>query len=399
MSFLSPEIKDFIASHFSDNTDKLLLNAQKFPGIDVPFAVDQILARRQIRDKLPSWYKQPDLLFPSRLSAEQCSSETTACYKQNLIRGERVCDLTGGLGIDSWYLSRKAKEVVYIERFPEYCRAAEHNFRILGANNIHIRQADVREILSSLKADTFYIDPARRSDNDKRIFALSDCEPDVIALKQSLLSGARRLIIKASPMVDLSESLRLLPETTEIHILALRNECKEILFVLEKSIRPDPMNPLKIFTRNFIPNGEDQEFSYIRQEESCLSTPTTCTVGHYLYEPNTAVLKSGAFKSIAHRYRLNKLHPSSHLYTSDVHVSDFPGRIFTTVSVYDFSQKHLKELGKKIPKANITVRNFPLSVETLRKRTGITEGGDIYLFATTLADARRILIDCRKFSL
>lgn len=257
----------------------------------------------------------------------------------------------------------------------------------------------MREILSSLKADTFYIDPARRSDNDKRIFALSDCEPDVIALKQSLLSGARRLIIKASPMVDLSESLRLLPETTEIHILALRNECKEILFVLEKSIRPDPMNPLKIFTRNFIPNGEDQEFSYIRQEESCLSTPTTCTVGHYLYEPNTAVLKSGAFKSIAHRYRLNKLHPSSHLYTSDVHVSDFPGRIFTTVSVYDFSQKHLKELGKKIPKANITVRNFPLSVETLRKRTGITEGGDIYLFATTLADARRILIDCRKFSL
>lgn len=399
MPLLTPEIKNFIECHFSDDTDKLLLHAKRYPGIDVAFAVDQILARRQIRDKLPTWYNQPGLLFPSRLSAEQCSSEITACYKQDLIRGGRVCDLTGGLGIDSWYLSQKAQELVYIERYPDYCRAAEHNFKILGANNIRILQADIRDIVFSLEADTFYIDPARRSDNNKRVFALSACEPDIITLKGQLLSVSRRLIIKTSPMADLSETLRLLPETIEIHILAVKNECKEILFILEKSAHPHLPESVKIFTLNFCPDGQKQEFSYTRQEEDHLASLPAQNIGNYLYEPNAAVLKSGAFKTVAQRYRLDKLHPSSHLYTSGKLVSDFPGRIFKTVAIYESGgQKHWKEIGKKIPQANITVRNFPLSVEMIRKKTGITEGGDIYLFATTLTDARRIIIECRKLT-
>ncbi len=393
---LTPEIKQFIREHQSDNTDKLLLTAARYPGIDVPFAVNQIIARRQIRDKLPDWYKHEDLIYPSRLSTEQCSSEQTARYKQVLLRGDSCCDLTGGLGVDTYYFAQKAHDVTYIERFPDYCKAAAHNFDILQANHIRIINADAREVISTLKASTFYIDPARRAACNKRVFALTDCEPDLLQLKPVLLDNALRTIVKISPMADIGETLRLLPETREIHILAVKNECKELLFILEPSQPEMPDLSVKIHAVNLLISSPNQEFIFQEQEEKKAVLRTTGEIARYLYEPNAALLKSGAFKLIAVRYDLQKIHRHSHLYTSTKLCLQFPGRIFEVLSTHEFSGKSLKQLSKEIPKANITTRNFPLSVEEIRTRSHIKEGGDIYLFATTLYNEQKILIQTRK---
>lgn len=392
---LSPEFRSFIQEHISDDTDRLLLVASRFPDIDMPFAVDQILARRQIKDKLPSWYANENLIFPSRLSAEQCSSEITACYKQGLLAGKTFCDLTGGLGIDTYYFAQSAEEVHYIERFPEYCKAAKHNFQELKAENIQVHEADSRDIISSLKADTFYIDPARRAGCNQRVFALADCEPDVLQLKPILLDHARRLIVKISPMADLEETLRLLPETREIHILSIKNECKELLFILESGELQPFTKQVCIHAINFTTQGEKQIFSFYPEEEK-IAELHTGEPGKYLYEPHAALLKSGAFKLIAQRFNLSKLHKHSHLYSSDTCCEDFPGRIFKIDNTYEFSGKLLKQLRKEIPQANITIRNFQLSVAELRKRTHIKEGGEHYLFATTLASERKVIFLTHK---
>lgn len=390
----TPEMQAFIIAHASDNTDKLLLSAKRFPEIDVPYAVEQILARRQIKEKIPSWYAVEGLVYPSRLSTEQCSSEQTARYKQQLLKGNSLCDLTGGLGVDCFYLSQQARTATYIERFPNYCEAARHNFSLLGAEHIQVVQADVREIFDTLKADTFYIDPARRTQDNKRAFALADCEPDIVQLKDTLLKNAGRLIVKISPMADLEETLRLLPETVEIHILAVKNECKELLFLLENTFTPP--EKVKIVASNLQPNKTPSTFQFYLQEEKEASLITAERPESYLYEPHTALLKSGAFKLTAIRYRLKKLHRHSHLYTSSQRVPDFPGRCFKIEEVIPFSAKQLKQIAKEIPQANLTVRNFPLSVVKLRERTGIKEGGDIYLFASTLANEQKVLLLTHK---
>lgn len=386
------DIKDFIAAHFNDDTDKLLLQADRYPDTDVPFAVDQIIARRQIREKLPEWFANPEVVFPSRISTEQCSSELTARYKQRLLRGEKVCDLTGGLGIDCWSFSQKAKEVIYVERFPEYCQAAENNFNVLKVNHIHVINGDSQELTDTLNTDTFYIDPARRSGCNKRLFALTDCEPDVLQLKPLLLEQAQRLIIKISPMADISETLRLLPETSEIHVLSVRNECKELLFVLDR----ESVNEPDIYTINYNSDGEEESFRFKLPEEKEAILQTGNTVRKYLYEPNSSLLKSGAFKLVASRFNMVKLHQHSHLYTSDSYVADFPGRIFNIEEVYEFSGKLLKQLSKVIPKANITIRNFPMTVAEIRKRSGIKEGGDAYLFGTTTGNNKKVILYCHK---
>jgi len=393
---LSPELKSFIRTHAQDDTDKLLLSASRFPDIDLPFAVDQILARRQIKEKIPSWYAVEDLIYPSRLSAEQCSSEPTALYKQKLLKGKCFCDLTGGLGVDCYYLAQVVQPAVYIERFSAYCEAARHNFHLLNAPQIEIRQADVREIASSLQADTFYIDPARRSKDNKRTFALTDCEPDILQLKPVLLKNTQRLIIKISPMADLERTLRLLPETREIHILSVKNECKELLFLLEASSTEFKPDQVKIYATNLQATQETPAFIFKPEEEKNSPLITTDSVATYLYEPHAALLKSGAFKLIAHRYRLQKLHRHSHLYTSSHFLPDFPGRRFAVEETYEFSGKLLKQIAQQIPQANLTTRNFPLTVAELRKRSGLKEGGEIYLFATTLANEQKILIKTRK---
>ncbi len=390
----SPELRSFIQEHISDDTDRLLLTASRYPDIDIPFAVEQIMARRHIKDKLPSWYANENLVFPSRLSAEQCSSEITACYKKELITGKTLCDLTGGLGIDTYYFAQKAEKVHYIERFPEYCKAAKHNFQELKAENIQVHEADSRDMITSFEADTFYIDPARRAGYNQRVFALADCEPDILQLKTILLGHTQQLIIKISPMADLEETLRLLPETKEIHILSVKNECKELLFILTPQQQPFTRQ-VHIYAINFTTQEEKKIFSFYPEEEK-LAELHTGEPEKYLYEPHAALLKSGAFKLIAQRFNLTKLHKHSHLYSSDTYHENFPGRIFKIDKTYEFSGKLLKQLGKEIPQANITTRNFQLSVAELRKRTHIKEGGEHYLFATTLTSERKVILLTHK---
>lgn len=388
-------LRRFIREHASDDLSRLLLSASRYPEIDMPFAVEQIAARRQIREKLPSWYENENLLFPAKIAAEQCSSEWTAAYKQRLVEADqRLCDLTGGLGIDSYFFSRKVRSVLYIERFADYCEAARINFATLGARNIEIRQGNSVELVPSLPPqDVFYIDPARRGEGNRRVFALQDCEPDLPALLPVLWEKASKVIAKLSPMADLRHTLELLPATTSIHILSVRNECKELLFVMDRTASPVPP---RIHCIHFSRQGKEETFTFTLAEEQETIASLARNVGRFLYEPNTSLMKAGAFKSVARRFDLEKLHASSHLYTSDTWENTFPGRQFRVEEVIPFAAKTVKSLFKTLPAANLTVRNFPLSVEDLRKRLKIKDGGDQYVFATTLSSGEKVLIRCKK---
>ncbi|MBR5298449.1 MAG: SAM-dependent methyltransferase [Parabacteroides sp.] len=385
----------FIQEHITDDTSRLLLSASKYPGLDIPFLVEQIVSRRQIRDKLPSWYANKELVFPAKIAAEQCSSEQTALYKQLLVEANwTMCDLTGGLGIDSYYFSRKVKQLTYIERFPAYCEVATHNFNVLGADNIRVLNVDTTQYIEELPSvDAFYIDPARRGESNKRMFALSDCEPNLPELLPELLKRAPRVIAKLSPMADIQMTLDLLPGTSVVYVLSVKNECKELLFVVERTTAIE--EPI-IHCVNFTSEGKESVFSFTIGDEHRTEILKYEGVGDFLYEPNASVLKAGAFKQVAFCYDVKKLHINSHLYTSEKLVSDFPGRIFRIDEVHPFSGKLCKGLSRIIPQANITVRNFPLTVEELRKRTKVKDGGDVYLFATTLANGDKVLIQCSK---
>ncbi len=400
---LSPSLQQFIREHADDDPARLLLAASRYPGIDISFAVEQIAARRQIRDKLPGWHAEPTLIFPAKIAAEQCSSESTAAYKQQLIDAtDHVCDLTGGLGIDTFYLSRQASHITYIERFPRYCEAARHNFAQLGATNITVCEGDSAEWVDRFTDITvFYIDPARRGEGNKRVFALSDCEPDLPALLPQLWQKAPRVIAKISPMADIRQTLALLPGTTAIHVVSVRNECKELLFVLERDAvenkqETSATEPL-IYCVNLAPDKPaPTPFTFTLADEQQAEVHLASQVKAYLYEPNASILKAGAFKQLAISYNLDKLASSSHLYTADEYREDFPGRTFRIAEVLPFTNRLCKELAKACPQANITVRNFPLSVDELRRRTHITDGGDTYLFASTLANGDKVILRCTR---
>lgn len=391
---MTDALKRFVREHAGEDTAALLLKSGRYPGIDVPFAVTQIQARRQIKSKLPSWHACEALVFPSKVAAEQCSSEQTARYKQRFVRDtDVVCDLTGGLGVDTYFFSRKAYRVRYIERYPDYCEAARLNFRELGADNITVTEGDGTALPDTLPApDVIYIDPARRAAGDKRVFALSDCEPDLVQLRETLLRKAPKVVAKLSPMADIRHTLSLLPGITEVHVLSVRNECKELIVVLEREGSGEP--PVRCV--NFTAEGAEQAFTFTFGEEAAAVAPPAGEVQAFLYEPNASVLKAGAFKCVAQRFGLQKLHPSSHLYTAGGEVPAFPGRVFRVEEVLPFTGATAKTIARSVPQANVAVRNFPVSVDELRKRTRIAEGGAVYLFATTLAGGEKVLVKCRK---
>ena len=393
---MTPALMAFIQAHLSDDPDRLLLSASRYPEIDMPFVVAQITARRQIKEKLPTWYQQEQLLFPAKIAAEQCSSEQTALYKQQLVtEGDTLCDLTGGLGIDSYYFSRRVKQVYYIERFPSYCEVARANMATLGARNVAVLEGDSTQWLDQLPAiDVFYVDPARRGEGNKRMFALSDCEPDLTQLLPRLLDKAPRVIAKLSPMADLRQTLALLPTTQAIHILSVKNECKELLFVIGREPRESavPIHCVHLTKQA----ASDECFVCSLEAEQQAASHLATTLRRYLYEPNASVLKAGAFKQVACQFPVEKLQVSSHLYTSDHYLDRFPGRRFEVDEVIPFHSKSCKQLAGQSLQANVTTRNFPLTVEALRKKCRIREGGDIYLFATTGPKEEKLLIRTHK---
>jgi len=390
---VSVETRQFIEQHVNDDPALLRLKAKGAEGVDLPIAAEQIAIRQQLKEKLPDWAGNFDLVFPSRLSAEQCSSEQTARYKQQFVSGGSLMDLTGGLGVDFFYLSQKAKNAVYIDRKGENCTISRHNFAHLGVENAEVIQGDSIAILSAWKhpIDFIYIDPSRRSDHNRRIYALHDCEPDVVKHKDLFLQKARQVLIKVSPMADVKSLLALFPEAKEVHIVSVRNECKEVLLLLDK----DRANAAPvIYCVNLAPEKtESFTFSFPEEEQAAAGYGA---VAAYLYEPNAAILKGGAFKSVAVRYGVEKLSPHSHLYASDGLISEFPGRIFEVEKVILFDKKGKIELSSRFSQANISVRNFPVSVAEIRRQTGIKEGGEAYLFATTLKDNKIVVIQTRK---
>ena len=390
---LSSETLRFIEENARADVRSLALQAKKYPQVDMAMAVVQIAGRQIAEAKVPSWYRTEGLLYPKHLSMEQCSSEATAIYKAGLVEGDTFADLTGGFGIDCSFLSRKFKQADYVERQSELCELAEHNFPLLGLK-IGVHNEDGVEYLKQMyPVDVLFLDPARRDGHGEKTVAISDCEPDVSALEDLLVEKAKKVMVKLSPMLDLSLALKALKYVREVHIVSVNNECKELLLILEKST--DSLE-IVIHCEQITSTGEHQRYAFTQEQERTSDCPLSAEVGAYLYEPNASILKAGAYRSLTQAYPVKKLHASSHLYTSPYYIEDFPGRRFQVEAVSGFGKKELKTLLQGLEKANLTIRNFPSSVAELRKRLKLKEGGECYLFATTLSDESKVLIKCRK---
>lgn len=383
----------FIREHLDDDTSKLALQAKKYPDVDMPFVINQIVGRKMAMEKIPSWGNKDGLLYPRHLSLEQCSSEATAKYKASLVEGDMMVDLTGGFGIDCAFLSANFRQAVYVERQQELCEIATSNFPLMGLSHIKVVNEDGVGYLSQMEpADLIFLDPARRDEKGGKVVAIADCEPDVARLSELLISKARQVMIKLSPMLDLSLALRDLPYAKEVHVVSVANECKEVLIILEKGA---PDKEMAIHCINVLKNGEVQRYTFSKEQESEVCDYAD-EIGTYLYEPSASILKAGGYKSIANSFNLKKLHPNSHLYTSNIKQADFPGRCFECKSVFSLNKKELKTYLGDVKQANITIRNFPSTVADLRKKLRLSDGGDIYLFATTLKSEQKVLIKCHK---
>lgn len=383
--------KKFIFVHRNDDVRTLALQARRYPDVDMREAVTQIEGWQLAQHKLPQWAACDGVIYPPKISMEQCSSQATALYKASLAGGRTLADLAGGFGIDCSYMAQNFKEAIYIERNSLLCDIAKENFATLGLHHISIINGNSEEILPTLPhCDTIFIDPARRDGDGRKVVALADCTPDVTTLEDALLQKGEKVIIKCSPMLDASAACRELKHVQEVHIVAAGNECKELLLVLSPHSTPTTTTHCV----NLLPDGA-QTFSFTAQQEQAATATYTSEVGRYLYEPNAAIQKAGCHKSLAQATGAAKLHPNSHLYTSQERIDTFPGRAFKVTGVVGFSKNELKQL-TAIKKANITVRNFPESVAQLRKRLKMADGGDTYIFATTLADERKVLVLCGK---
>lgn len=386
--------RQFIREHIHDDPRNLALQASRFPDIDMAFALSQIAGRQAVRDKLPSWYENEHIIYPVHLSLEQCSSELTARYKSTLVSGSTLADLTGGFGVDSACLSQSFLKTAYVERQKELCELASVNFQALNHRNISVHQADAGEFLSEMApVDCIYLDPARRNMKGQKVHSLSDCEPDILSVKSLLFDKAPVVLLKLSPMLDITATIRLLPETREVHVVSVHNECKELLFLLH---RDSSVDEYPIISAVNLQKGKTDIYSFGFADEADAICSQAHELADYLYEPSASVLKAGAYKSIASAYGLEKLHPNTHLYTGNECIADFPGRVFRIVNSGRFNKADIRGLLSGIRKANITVRNFPATVDELRKRLKLADGGDIYLFAATMYRDEKRLIVCEK---
>jgi 16S rRNA G966 N2-methylase RsmD len=393
----TPELRDFIQEHLNDDTAALLLAARRYQGIDVPFAVEQIEARKRLKGKLPEWYENAELVMGGKVPAEQCSSEVTARYKRSIIEGESLCDMTGGMGVDFWYMSDGMKQAIYTERNETLCEIAKHNFQMLKDGKhpeVEVKCGDGRDLPIPL-VDIIYLDPARRAGDGSRVYAMEDCEPNIVAWQDELLQKAKMLLVKLSPMVDLTDVLRKLKGVSDVYIVGVRNECKEVL-VKQAHALGDSLHAgcVKVHCVDFLTDKKIED-SYNLTDKNEI-TVVSDGVGNYLYEPDVTLMKAQAFGSLCQRFPVYQLDVETHLMTSDEFIADFPGRIFEVEDLIPFSSKVLKRLKKEIPQANIATRNFVMTAEELQKRSGIKDGGEVYLFGAKVKDMGQILLKCRK---
>ena len=440
--------QDFIRQHQDDDVRQLAFLASKYPEVDMPFALDQIRGRKMARVKLPRWASLEGIIYPPHISMEQCSSESTALYKAELAArllalpvsssfSEEIgfVDLTGGFGVDFSYIAaRLGVKSMYVERQAHLCEAAKENFGRLGLKNAIVKNGDGIEVLHSFhpkKKDAasdddslgiiydqplsllktklglklIFIDPARRDDAGNKVVSLKDCTPDVTVLQEEMLSKADYVIIKLSPMLDWHRAVSELNCVQEVHIISVNNECKELLLVLSARNMGEMeassadreakhVGNLRIYCVNdaqsFVCDELDMESSPVK------IAPSTLEEMQYLYEPNASLMKAGCFGVLSRRYDARMLSKNSHLFVSQAPIEAFPGRSFRIIAVSSFNKKELKRHLSGITKANIATRNFPLSVAELRKRLKLKDGGETYIFATTLSDESHVLVITEK---
>ncbi len=386
-SILDPEVQGFIKKHLDSDVSKLLFKGSPFEKVTIQELVAQIEAKKRSKKKLPTWFKTKDIYYSNKLNIEQTSSETAALYKSNLISGNTIIDLTGGFGVDAFYFSKRFKTVTHCEIHTDLSETVKHNYHVLKISNIHTKAVDGFAYLKLHKEpfDWIYIDPSRRNELKGKVFLLADCLPNVPENLEILFEHTNNVLIKTSPMLDITSAINELNHVKEVHVVAIENEVKELLFVLEKSYA----SKISIKTIN-ITSGVNQHFDAIYKELTSaeFSLPKT-----YLYEPNAAILKAGLFDQLA-KLPISKLQQNSHLYTSNELIG-FPGRRFKIQHCIPYNKKELSTL---IPskKANITTRNFPETVVQIRKKTKLKDGGDDYLFFTTNIDNKYIVIICTK---
>ena len=392
----------------------LALQAHNYPDIDMPFLLNQLTGWLKARTKLPSWAAQEDIIYPPSLSMEQCSSEQTALYKANLLEelsashatssSTRFVDLTGGFGVDFSFIARDFTHATYIEQQEQLCKTAQHNFKVLGLKHAEVVNTDGTEYLHQMQpVNVIFLDPARRNEQGGKTVLIEDCSPDVLTIEKELLQKADTIVLKLSPMLDWHRAVNELNVignvVREVHILSVRNECKELLIVLQKEGPQSDTTAASIPKLRIVCMNDGEVVSY-HEEESVGILPSILsnapTAGQYLYEPNASLMKAGCFALISRRYEVSALSVNSHLFVSNSLIEHFPGRSFRLVAVSSFNKKELRHTLSAIKKANLAVRNFPMSVADLRKKLKIKEGGTDYLFATTDANNNHLLLLCAK---
>jgi PG_1098 ferredoxin-like domain/THUMP domain-like len=387
---LNTVIQGFISNNLSLDINALLLQGTAFKNIDTKEIVEQIEAKNKSKKKLPTWFNTPNIYYPHKLNIEQTSSEISAQYKSKLISGNSLIDLTGGFGVDSFYFSKHFKKVTHCEINNKLSNIAQYNFEQLAVHNIKSINQDGLDYLKSTSKtyDWIYIDPSRRHNSKGKVFYLKDCLPNIPEYLDLLFKYSNNILIKASPMLDISIGLSELKYAKEIHIVAINNDVKELLFILEKGYHEN----VSIKTIN-IKKDANEIFNFSLYEEDHLKA-TFNNAQNYLYEPNSAILKSGAFKTVSQKFKVDKLHKHSHLYTS-TKLIDFPGRRFSILEVLPYNKKQMEKILKN-KKANISTRNFPLTVSELKKKFYIKDGGNLYVFFTTNYKDKKIVILCAK---
>lgn len=396
--------EEYILLHRDDDVRRLALAAHD-DGIDLSYALDQIAGWQTARQKIPAWAATEGLVYPPRLSMEQCSSEATARYKQHLAATlpgphDAMTDLTGGLGVDFSFLATLYNTATYVERQPHLCRMARHNLPLLRLPHAAVVEAEATDALHSLpRQSLIYLDPARRDSHGQRTFAIADCTPDVTQLLPELLAKADTVLLKLSPMLDWHKATADLEgHVAQVHIVALRGECKELLLVLHPDTTADPT----VTCANIQPTDTDgytwNTYTLPASDTALPPVVSTADISDYcyLYEPDAAVMKAGSFGHLCRTFGVRQMAPNSHLFLSPTPVAGFPGRAFRILATGTTNKRSQRDLLQGISAANITTRNFPLTAAQLRQRLRLNDGGPHYLFATTDHQARHLLLLTEK---
>ena len=386
---------DFIREHADDDVRQLALRGTKQSEVDLSYALEQIAGRQKARLKLPSWANIDGIVYPPHLSMEQCSSEATARYKASIAgKGALIVDLTAGFGVDMAFIAQGFKRAVHVERQPQLCAISSENYRLLGLNHVEVVCGDGVEYLHQMShADLLFIDPARRDEHGGRTYGIADCTPNVLEMLDEMLKKADRVMIKLSPMLDWRKAVADLRKVSEVHIISVDNECKELLLEV-KSDSPS----LRVVCVNLLSDGNQEcfEFDALHPSPPSSTFHFSLLTSHFLYEPNASIMKAGCFGLLEQHFGAVQLDKNSHLFVSDQEMAGFPGRAFVIEKRTSMNKRELKAALADIDKANITVRNFPMSVAELRKRLKLKEGGEVFIFATTIANEGHQLLVCRK---